>query len=192
MTISNILLKLLNWEAALPKNKPEEVIQSLNIQDGDTIADIGSGGGYFTLEFSKRVGKNGRVYAVDTKQTYLDYIKNQSKQEKIENITTVLITESEISLPEESIDIIFLRNVFHHLSDPSSYFIKLKKILKPNGRIAIIDHKKKKGFSFVYIFRHYVPEEEILREMENSGYSLAETFDFLPEQSFNIFRKKQS
>ena len=192
MTISNILLKLLNWEAALPKNKPEEVIQRLNIKDGDTVADIGSGGGYFTLEFSKRVGKNGIVYAVDTKQTYLDYIKNQSKQEKIENITTVLITESEISLPEESIDIIFLRNVFHHLSEPSNYFNKLKKYLKPNGKIAIIDHKKKKGFSFVYIFGHYIPEEEILKEMEKSGYSLAETLYFLPEQSFNIFRKKQS
>lgn len=62
----NFRFKILNREAASRKNKPEEIIKILDIQNGMIIADIGAGGGYFTFEFSRNVGENSRVYAIDT------------------------------------------------------------------------------------------------------------------------------
>ena len=59
-------LNMLNREAASPKNKPAEIIERLNINNGDIIGDIGTGGGYFTFEFSKEAGEKGKVFAIDT------------------------------------------------------------------------------------------------------------------------------
>ncbi|MBW1778834.1 MAG: class I SAM-dependent methyltransferase [Deltaproteobacteria bacterium] len=183
---TSFFLKMLNREAASPKHKSERIIESLNIQESYTIADIGAGGGYFTLKFAKKVGETGKVYAVDTQAKYLDYIRHEAEREGVDNIIFVLTTEDGMDLPESDIDLIFARNVFHHLSEPGKYFRNLKRFLKPSGKVAIIDHKPKGGFSFVSLFRHHTPEEVILQEMENAGYYLVESFDFLSEQTFSL------
>jgi len=189
MSLSNLRLKMLNRRASAPGSKLGEVIESLNIQESDTVADIGSGGGYFTLEFAKRVGKSGKVYAVDTKQENLDYVKAQSEREGINNVVTVL-ADDEIGLPEKSVDLVFMRNVVHHLPEPARYFADLKRFLKSDSRVAIIDYKKGGGFSFTQLFGHYIEEAVLLDEMERAGYDLMARFDFLPEQSFNIFKPR--
>ena len=66
--LTGFRLKMLNREASSPKNKPLEIIEHLNIQDGMVVGDIGSGGGYFTHEFSRKVGREGQVYAIDVNQ----------------------------------------------------------------------------------------------------------------------------
>lgn len=189
MSLSNLRLKMLNRRASAPGSRLGEVIESLNIQESDTVADIGSGGGYFTLEFAKRVGKSGKVYAVDTKQENLDYVKAQSEREGINNVVTVL-ADDEIGLPEKSVDLVFMRNVVHHLPEPARYFADLKRFLKPDSRVAIIDYKKGGGFRFTQLFGHYVEEAVLLDEMERAGYDAMARFDFLPEQSFNIFQPR--
>ena len=189
MLLSNLRLKMLNRRASAPGSKLGEVIESLNIHESDTVADIGSGGGYFTLEFAKRVGKSGKVYAVDTKQENLDYVKAQSEREGINNVVTVL-ADDEIGLPEKSVDLVFMRNVVHHLPEPARYFADLKRFLKPDSRVAIIDYKKVGGFSFTQLFGHYIEEAVLLDEMERAGYDAMARFDFLPEQSFNIFKPR--
>jgi precorrin-6B methylase 2 len=63
-------LKMLNKRASSTESMPDKVIINLDIHKGDIIGDIGTGGGYFTFEFSKVVGKNGKVYAVDTKSNH--------------------------------------------------------------------------------------------------------------------------
>lgn len=189
MSLSNLRLKMLNRRASAPGSRLGEVIESLNIQESDTVADIGSGGGYFTLEFAKRVGKSGKVYAVDTKQENLDCVKAQSEREGINNVVTVL-ADDEIGLPEKSVDLVFMRNVVHHLPEPARYFADLKRFLKPDSRVAIIDYKKGGGFRFTQLFGHYVEEAVLLDEMERAGYDAMARFDFLPEQSFNIFQPR--
>jgi arsenite methyltransferase len=187
---TSFFLKMLNREAASPRQKSERIIQSLPIQEGYTVADIGSGGGYFTLKFARKVGKTGKVYAVDTQSKYLDFVRSQAEREGLDNIVFVLAADDGIDLPEANLDLIFARNVFHHLTEPGRYFHNLKRFLKPSGRVAIIDHRPKGGFSFVSLFRHHTPKETILQEMEKAGYFLAESFDFLPEQTFNLFGVK--
>lgn len=187
---TSLFLKILNKEASSPKNRDREIIESLQIREGYAIADIGSGGGYFTLEFAKIVGRAGRVYAVDNQPKNLDFIRQRAEREGLENILFILPTGDDMKLPEVGLDLVFARNVFHHLPEPAKYFQNLKRFLKPSGKVAIIDHKSKGGFSFVAIFKHHTPVEVILREMENAGYFFVQSFGFLREQTFNLFGMK--
>jgi len=184
---TSLFLKILNTEASSAKSRPAEIIASLNIHDGDIIADIGSGGGYFTLVLAGKAGKTGRVYAVDVKSKYLDFIRSKAAREGLDNISTVLGEGGEMDLPLAGLNLVFARNVYHHLPAPTDYFSKIKKYLKPGGRVAIIDHKPKRGFNFVALFKHHTPGETIIQEMETAGYSLLMSFYFLPDQTFTIF-----
>ena len=185
---TNLKLNMLNKKAASSENKPHEIIKSLEIHDGNIIGDIGAGGGYFTFQFSKKVGKNGRVYAIDTEQKFLTFIDCESKKEMITNIKPVLADENKLSLPE-TVDLFYLRNVFHHLNEPAEYFKNIKQFLKDNGKIAVIDYKKE-GSPFVGASSHYTPEKTIIDSMEKAGLYMRKKFDFLPDQSFVVFKKE--
>ncbi len=178
---------MLNREASSHRNRPGEILDALKTREGYVIADIGSGGGYYTLEFARKVGRGGRVYAVDTQPKYLAFAKRQAGQEGLDNIAFVLASGDEMNLPEAGLDLVFVRNTFHHLPEPAKYFHNLKKFLKPSGKVVVIEHKPKAGFSFVSMFKHYTSSETILRAMEDAGYFHAQSFAFLPGQTFNLF-----
>jgi arsenite methyltransferase len=180
----------LNKEASSAKSKPIKIIESLNIREREVIADIGTGGGYFTLAFARKAGKKGRVYAVDVKPQYLAFIRRQAAWERLDTISYVLGEVVALGLPEAGLDLVFVRNVFHHLPAPTDYFSSIKKYLKPGGRVAIIDHKPKRGLNFVALFKHHTPEATVIQEMESAGYVLMRSFDFLPDQTFTLFHVK--
>lgn len=186
---SDFRLKILNKEASSPKNKPSTIIEHLNIKNGMVVGDIGSGGGYFIHEFSRKVGKEGQIYAIDVNQKNLDFIGRNLEKEGIRNVKTVLANPNRVDLPEKSVDLFFLRNVFHHLPERVEYFKNIKKFLKDYGSIVIIDYEKK-GFSFTGLFGHYTPENVLIDAMDRAGFSPLEKFDFLPDQLFIIFGKK--
>ena len=190
--IRNSKAEMFNGKASDPKNKPDEIVKKLELQQGQKIADIGVGGGYFTLRFAEIVGADGRVFAVDTDQNFLDFVKKTAEEKGLVNVETVLAAKEGVAMPEKSIDLIFMRNVCHHLDNRPEYFKKLKTALKPEGRIAIIEYRKDKGFSFHKICGHYIPKEKIIKEMEEAEYQLEKNWEFLPEQSFTIFHVKQA
>jgi len=188
---TSFFLKMLNREASSVRSKADEILRHLHLHEGETIADIGSGGGYFTFAFARIAGKAGRVYAVDVRKNYLDFIKRRSEKEGFDNITFLLAKEGMADLPEAGLDLIFARNVFHHLPGRQNYFRNLQKYLKPDGKVAIIEHKRK-GVGFVSLFGHHTAREVIERDMEMAGYSLMESSDFLPDQTFTVFAAEKA
>ena len=182
--------KMFNRKASDPENKPDQILEAIALKTGQSIADIGAGGGYFSLRFAETVGEKGKVYAVDTNPEFLEFIKNSAKEKKLDNVITALATEDRLDLPEKSLDFIFMRNITHHISDRVRYFGNFKKNLKPDGRVVIIEYKPGKSLSFRGMFGHHVVKEIIIREMEEAGYSLEKGFDFLPEQHFTVFSIK--
>jgi arsenite methyltransferase len=185
MNFKYIRAAMLNKRA---ESKAEIVLQSLKIREGEVVADIGCGGGFFTFEFLNRVGETGKVFAVDIDEQMLQYVKQKAGKAAHSNLIAVLAGQGELSLPASGCDLFFLRNVLHHLSQPGRYFRQLKKCLKPEGRVAVIDYQNKKGCGLMHLFGHHlVSEAEICNIMIEAGFKLVETFNFLPEQSFNIF-----
>jgi len=187
--MGNFKAKMFNKKASDPKNKPDQIIEAISLKHGQSIADIGSGGGYFSLRFAKMIGEEGRVYAVDTKPEFLEYVKNSAREEGLDNVIPTLVS-GDLDLPEKSLDLIFMRNVTHHIPNRVEYFKSLKRFLKPDGRIAIIEYKKGKIFTFRGLFGHCVSKGTIVQEMEEAGYLLEREFDFLPEQHFTIYSKQ--
>jgi ubiquinone/menaquinone biosynthesis C-methylase UbiE len=178
--------RMFNMEAANPKNKPEEILKTLALKQGQKIADIGAGGGYFSLKFAEEVGKQGAVYAGDVDPGKIEFIRKNAAEKGLDNIHMILAGRENPNLPEK-IDLIFLRNVFHHISNRVEYFAKLKEFLKPDGNIAIVERNKGGRFSFHRIFERRVTRETVIEEMTKAGYTVAKDIDFLPDQSFIIF-----
>lgn len=179
---------MFNKKASNPKNKPDEIIHTLNIVPGQFIADVGSGGGYFTYRFAELVGPKGKVYTIDTNKEFLAFVSQKAKQQQHRNITTILASEGDIPPFNNMMDLIFMRNVCHHIQNRGAYFKKLHKLLKADGKVAIIEYTNKGSrFGFHRLFGHYILPEVIIQEMVNAGYHVEEQYFFLPEQSFIIF-----
>lgn len=179
---------MFNRKAGRKSSKADEILRTLNIQPGQIVVDLGAGGGFFSFLFSYVVGQSGTVYAVDTNKVFLEYIDIQAREKGRTNIQTVHATEQSIPLPKHSIDLVFVRNVYHHLSDRISYFAAVKELLRPQAIVTIIEYTRQGSrLSFHRRCGHNVPQEIIVDEMRRAGYIVAASFDFLPVQSFTIF-----
>ena len=187
--MKNLKAKMFNKKASDPRNKPDQILEALELRQGQNVADIGAGGGYFCLRFAEAVERKGKVYAVDTNPRFLEFIKNGAKEKRLNNVKTILVVGENLALPEGGLDLVFMRNVCHHLTNRVEYFRKLKRFLKREGRVAIIEYKRAKPFTFRGMFEHYVPRESIIKETKEAGYRVKQEFGFLPEQSFTIFSK---
>ena len=167
--------------------QPERVIAALGIRSGDRVADLGSGSGYFTLRLAPAVGPDGRVYAVDVDEDMNEYLRQRVAQTGLANVDVILGRFDDPLLPDGGVDLVLIVDTYHHLEDRPAYFRNLRRDLEPGGRVAVIDYDGRKGW-FVRLMGHTTPREELLREMAEAGYEVAEEFDFIDRQSFVIFR----
>ncbi len=168
--------------------QPQRVIQSLDIQPGEAVADLGSGSGYFTSRLASAVGPTGKVYAVDIDEEMNRALEARLKKEGIQNIEVILAKPDNPGLAANAVDLIFTSNTYHHIEHRVTYFVNLRRYLRPKGRIAIIDFDRRSWLAGLW--RHYTPAEFIKRELEQAGYRLQAEFDYLDRQSFLIFVPK--
>lgn len=164
----------------------DEILAALAVEPGMTVADIGSGGGYYTFKFSEAVGPQGKVYAVDIDKDFLRFIAGDARRRGIRNIEPLRSGPNGGALPPDSCDLAFCRNSFHHLPSPLAYMRNLRFALKRGGRIAIIDWLPKSGDNVGH--RHGIEAKEIQSIMEKADYELVASYDFLPDQSFGLYR----
>jgi ubiquinone/menaquinone biosynthesis C-methylase UbiE len=169
--------------------KPEKTVDYLTIKNGDIVADIGAGSGYFTVIFSKKVGDKGKVYAVDIEKGMIDYIKKRAKKEDLKNIKTILSTPDDPLLPKYSVDLIFMCNTYMYIENREAYLKILKEALKKNGRLAIVDfHATNTAVGPPPNMR--ISEKKTMEEVLKAGFKLKAEYNFLPYQYFLIFTKK--
>ena len=180
--------KMFNNKASRKKSKANKVIDIIKIMKGNKIADIGSGGGYFTIRFAKLVGDEGHIYAIDTNSEFLKYIKLQADKNDLKNITTIQADDDKPKLPKEKLDYIFLRNVYHHIPNRLKYLQILGEGLRKDGKIIIIEHNGSGYLNFNKLFGHYIKPEIIKNEMKKVGYIIDEEHYFITQQSFTIFK----
>jgi len=184
----SIMPRFFNWEARNADSQPDAILAALRIQPGWTVADIGSGGGYFSFRFAEATGPSGTVLAVDVNKDYLEYVAAEAKKRGLGWVRTVQAHPESSGLNEASIDLAFCRNVYHHLPDDRiAYFRGLKSALKKDGRLAIIDYKKS-GRGFAIWTGHHTDPEQIKSDLNQAGFTLVAEHTFLEEQSFLEFK----
>jgi arsenite methyltransferase len=169
--------------------KPHDVIMSLDLKEGETIADVGEGSGYFSFRFSHHVGENGRVYAVDVNPDMILHMNRRIRDMKVNNVVTVLSAPDDPLLKDASIDRFFICETWHHIQDQPWYLALMKRMLKPGGQIIMIDFQKK-DLPVGPPAEMKIAREDLIRQMETNGFRLAKENNFLPYQYFLVFTPK--
>ena len=171
------------------EERPELLMDALHIRRGATVADIGSGTGYFTWRLAEQVGSEGKVYAVDVQQSMLDLTRAAVEQRKLRNVEYVLATERSPRLPERSLDLVFIAYAYHEFGDPEAMMASIRRALKPGGRVVILEYAKESNIAPASPL-HKMSFEEIRREIEPMGFVVDQLLDFLPVQHGVVFTIK--
>ncbi|MEN8161379.1 MAG: methyltransferase domain-containing protein [Myxococcota bacterium] len=160
--------------------QPERVVADLALAPGAKVADLGSGGGYFTFRLARAVGPSGHVYAVDVDEGMNEYVTGEAADQGFAHVTAVLAAADDAALPEP-VDLVFTSNAYHHLTGRVAYFRQLREThLAAGGRVAIVEFRPE-------VTSHATARETIEEEMAAAGYRLDKAHDYLERQHFLIF-----
>lgn len=162
---------------------PEVILDKLDLTKETVLADLGCGTGFFSIPASRRVKK---VFALDIQQEMVDILTDKIKKEKITNIETILLEESSIPLPDISVNILLMANVFHELEDRSSLLKEVKRVLGLSGRLAIIDWKKIE-MDFGPPLQERLDEKEVIDICYENGFTNLEKSNIGPYNYLLIF-----
>lgn len=169
--------------------KPDQVMDALHIAEGTTVADVGAGGGWFTMRLARRVWPNGRVYAVDVQRLMIEAISRRVDREGLASIVTpVLGEDTDPKLPANSTDAVLIVDAFHEMEDPVLWLKNASRTLKPQGRIGIIDYREGEGGPGPDSAER-VPPGVVRGQAIAAGLKFVEEHKFLPYQYFLIFGK---
>jgi len=125
--------------------KPDQIMDALAIADGATVADIGTGAGWFTIRLARRVGPNGVVYAQDVQKEMLEATRRRVNREGLRNVQLRLGEGSDPHLPQRTFDAVLVVDVYPEVDDRVTLLRNLKTVIKPNGRIGIVNYKPGRG-----------------------------------------------
>ena len=170
--------------------KPDQVVRQLGLKAGQVVADIGAGSGYFTRRLARAVAPGGRVYAVDIDPRMLRYLAQDVAVRGIENIVTVLAPEGDPMLAAHSVDLVFVCNTVHHFGDRPDYYRRLIRLLRPDGRLAVVEFVKRQ-LPVGPPPEHKITRAELIQEITAAGFRLLGE-ETLPYQNFLVFELDQS
>ena len=169
--------------------KPHEVITALKLKPGEVIADIGAGSGYFTFRLAHPVGDTGRVYAVDVSPDMIVHLNRRIRDLQVKNVVTILAAPDDPLLADASVDRFLICDTWHHIENHSRYLALLKKMLKADGQVVMIDFKKAQT-PVGPPMEMRIDRADLVKEMETNGFRLAAEHTFLPHQYFLVFKPK--
>ena len=167
--------------------KPDQVMDALHIAERTVVADLGAGGGWFTVRLARRVGPHGRVFAVDVQRLMIEAIKRRVQRDGYTNVTPVLAAPTDPSLPAGArTDAVLIVDAFHEMQDPVLLLRNVARTLKPQGRIGVIDYEQGEGGPGPEP-RERVPPSVVIADAQAAGLKLIDQQTFLPYQYFLIF-----
>ena len=175
-----------SWE------KISKIIGVLNLKEGDTIADIGCGPGYYAFKFMEIVGEKGHVYAIDINDKHLNYISSIINRHKIPNITTIHSKLNDICL-DNKVDAIFMCSLYHIIYACSTEKVKdefidsIKKALQEDGTFIVVDNALVQNTELPYQ-GPYIAKELIIAQLKYYGFHLVDYYQFIPQRYVLIFK----
>jgi SAM-dependent methyltransferase len=169
---------------------PEQIMDALGIAERSVVADIGAGGGWFTIRLARRVGAGGLVFAQDIQPQMLEATMRRVTREGLGNVRRVQGTADDPRLPPGSCDAVLMLDTYHELDSPVAMLRNIAKALKPQGRIGVVDFKRD-GLGPGPDLEERVDPEQVLRDAEASGLRLVSRETFLPYQFMLVFSRAQ-
>jgi tRNA A58 N-methylase Trm61 len=173
------------------EERPALVLQVMDLQNGDWVAEIGSATGYFTRRIARRVAPDGVVYAVDIQPEMLELMSRRLEEEGIENVIPVLGEPTDPKLPPESFDWILLVDTYHQFQQPYEMLSKIRDAMAPDGRVALVGYRLEGATAEHIGLEHRMSVNQILAEWLPAGFDLVQRVETLPSQHLLIFQRSQ-
>jgi ubiquinone/menaquinone biosynthesis C-methylase UbiE len=148
---------------------PFKTLVSMGLKEGDVIADIGCGIGYFTFPASEIVGKLGKVFAMDISMEMISDVDKKIDENNIYNIVTIHTEENGLKIPEEIVDFAFISNVLHEIENKEKFLNEVKRVIAIGGRIGIIEWRNVET-EFGPPLEHRLSEEYVQNLLKNIGF----------------------
>ncbi len=198
VTISVSVLVVLAFTAlallqGFDANEVDRLIEVLEIEQGEVVADVGAGDGTWSAALAERVGGSGRIYATEVDRDDLKKIRDRIERAGLDNVLVVEGTQNETGLPPACCDAILLRRVYHHFQEPGAMRASLKQALSDDGLLLIVDFDTKR-----YRARpsgipesrsgHGVEKEVVVSEMERDGFELVSDLEWRGDDYALLFR----
>jgi predicted methyltransferase len=167
------------------------IVAATGIHEGMDVADIGAGTGLFTRLFSSEVGSDGSVYAVDISDTFISNILHICAEEGITNVRGIVNTPYDAALPENSIDLAFISDTYHHFEYPEAMLASINRALRDGGRLIIVDFRRRQGTSSRWVMGHVRADSDtVVKEVESAGFDYLGEMPLLRINYFMIFEKR--
>jgi predicted methyltransferase len=166
--------------------QPGRVMDALGIGDGSVVADLGAGGGWFTIRLARRVGPNGLVYAEDVQPQMIEAIQRRVQREGLQNVRTVLGADADPRLGAETLDAALVVDAYHEVQDRVTFLQNVRKALKPRGRLGIINYRKD-GLGPGPPLEDRVDADVVVAAAKAAGLRLLSSEDWLPFQYLLVF-----
>ena len=170
--------------------EPERIMDSLGITSGTTVADVGAGGGWFTIKLANRVGPKGLVYAEDIQREMIESINRRVNRTNLSNVKTIIGTSNNPKIPTP-VDAVLMVDVYGEVEDPVTLLRNVISQLEKGGRIGIIEHRVNGGGPGPPLENRVTPET-IIRAAEAVGLELVTHDDSFRYQYLLIFVANRS
>jgi len=167
------------------RQPPELVLKTIGIKPGMIIGEVGAGRGRYTVQIASRISPSGKIYANDIEEDYLQYIEKRCVNHGLTNVKTVLGGLTDPKLPPAALDMVIMVNVVHCLAEPVALLRNIKKSLKPDGVIAIVEGSLEK---YPAAAGEWFPRSKYLKIYKDAGYELVREETFLPQDNIYILK----
>ena len=173
----------------MDEERPDLVLNALDLKPGMTVADIGAGTGYYTWRIAQRIGATGTVYAVDVQPEMIKALERQMSRRRATNVKAVTGTPTDPKLPRNSLDLALMVDVYHEFEQPYEMLAAIVGALKPGGRVAFVEFRGNDPKVPIKPL-HTMTEEQVRREAGAHALEWIRTTRDLPWQHVIVFRKQ--
>lgn len=180
-----------SWE------KTSKLMDLLKIRPGMSVADVGSGAGYYTFKVSERVGAAGKVYAIEMEEDRITYVNKVAQKLGIGNIVSVLNDGQTLALGENKVDMVLMVSLYHNIyamttaRERNTLIEDIRKSMKPDGRLVIVDNAVVPPGTVPY-HGPYVAKELVVAQLVNFGFKLIDMQQYIPQRYILVFQLDDS
>lgn len=163
------------------------LMRQLGLARGQVVCDMGCGNGFYSLQIARRVGRRGRVLAVDIQPEMLTLLRERATAAGLANIEPILGSVVDPQLPPQSVDLILCVDVYHEFSHPVHMLAAMRQALRPDGRLALVEFRLEDPNVPIRL-EHKMSQQQAITELLANGFEFVGRFDGLPWQHLLWFQ----